>query len=452
MGILRIGFAPLARTTFDILLAEEVSQIARTQLAGAGFDLTEPDGLITDISTAHGFAAALADDPPDLLLIFQATFADTTMVMALVDAVDAPVFLWAVPEDHTGGRLRLNSFCGINLAGHALTRAKQRYEYMFTAPDDPAVLSKITALAKAGRARNMLRTSRLGRVGENPDGFETCLLDVNLIKNLFGLEVVQFQLEDDIFPAARNVEPEVVEGIYSRLDQKVEGLDALDPEATRKTLQVYETLRQISEVESLGGYAVRCWPEFFTEMGCAGCGAMSMLSDEMTPCSCEADVNGTITQMILGSISGTPAFGTDMVSLDEDNDAVVIWHCGLAPLSLADPDAPKGVTIHSNRKLPLLFEFPLKPGRVTIARLTESSGEYRLVVAGGEMIQGPLSFSGTSGLLRFDTPARDVLDLILSEGLEHHITLTYGDYVPELLALADLLNLPVLNMTEFRVD
>jgi L-fucose isomerase-like protein len=179
---------------------------------------------------------------------------------------------------------------------------------------------------------------------------------------------------------------------------------------------------------------------------------MSMLSDELTPCSCEADVNGTITQMILGSISGTPAFGTDIVSLDEDRDAVVIWHCGLAPLSMADPEARKGVTIHSNRKLPLLFEYPLKPGKVTVARLTESSGGYRLVVGSGEMVRGPLSFSGTSGLLRFDVPARDILNLILSEGLEHHISLTYGEHVAELLMLADLLNLPVLNLTEVRVN
>jgi len=257
----------------------------------------------------------------------------------------------------------LNSFCGINLAGHALTRAKHRYANRFTAPDDPAILDKVTTLAKAGRTRKMLRNSRLGRVGENPDGFETCLLDVHRIKSLFGLEVVQFQLEEDIFPSAQRVQPNVVEEIYSRLDQQVEGLSSLDPVATRKTLQVYQALRQISEQEKLGGYAVRCWPEFFTELGCAACGAMSMLSDEMTPCSCEADVNGTITQMILSSISEAPAFGTDIISLDQDNDAVVIWHCGLAPLSMADPEAKKGVTLHSNRKLPLLFEFPLKPGK-----------------------------------------------------------------------------------------
>ena len=172
-----------------------------------------------------------------------------------------------------------------------------------------------------------------------------------------------------------------------------------------------------------------------------------MLSDEMTPCSCEADVNGTITQMILQAISGEPAFGTDLVSLDSERDALVVWHCGLAPLSMADPQELPGVTIHSNRKLPLLFEFTLKPGPVTIARLTESSGEYRLVVARAEILRAPKSFSGTSGLIHFNSPAREILDIILREGLEHHISLTYGNHIPALLAFADLLNLPVLNLS-----
>ena len=429
MSKLQVAFAPLARTTFDIPLAKNVTAAARKQLEDAGLELLEPKELITDLGAAQKFAARLADDLPDLLLIFQATFADSTMVMALVEMLDAPVFLWAVPEDHTGGRLRLNSFCGINLAGHALTRNGLRYEYVFADSDDPKVLEKIMPLAKAGHARKILRQTRLGRLGENPDGFETCLLDKAVIKSLFGLDVVQFDLETDIFPHAKTIEPKNIEEIYSKLNSRVVGLGDLDPVATRKSLSVYATLRQKAEQNELGGFAVRCWPEFFTELGCAACGAMSMLSDEMVPCSCEADVNGTITQMILQSMSGEPAFGTDLVSVDDERDALVVWHCGLAPLSMADPQGPPGVTIHSNRKLPLLFEFTLKPGRVTIARLTESSGEYRMVIGSGEFIRAPQSFSGTSGLIKFDISAREVLDVILREGLEHHISLTYGDHV-----------------------
>jgi L-fucose isomerase-like protein len=111
---------------------------------------------------------------------------------------------------------------------------------------------------------------------------------------------------------------------------------------------------------------------------------------------------------------------------------------------MADPSSQPRATIPSNRKLPLLMEFPLKPGRVTVARLSEATGEYRLVVAGGEMLHAPMSFTGTSGLLRFDRPAVEVLDSMLSEGLEHHISLTYGNHVPALLALARMLDLPVL--------
>ena len=35
---------------------------------------------------------------------------------------------------------------------------------------------------------------------------------------------------------------------------------------------------------------------------------------------------------------------------------------------------------------------------------------------------------------------------IMGEGLEHHIALTYGDYVPVLEKIAGLLDLPVLTL------
>jgi L-fucose isomerase-like protein len=173
-----------------------------------------------------------------------------------------------------------------------------------------------------------------------------------------------------------------------------------------------------------------------------------MMSDNGVPCSCEADVNGTITQVMLQAVSGQPAFGTDLVSVDQKEDVAVVWHCGLAPLSMVDPAVRPRGTIHSNRKLPLLMEFPLKPGQVTIARLSESKGAgHRLVVGRGEMLSRPNSFSGTSGVCRFDSPVGDVLDVIMNEGLEHHYSITYGDYLDSLLALADMLDLPVVHLT-----
>ena len=443
----RVAFLPIARTTFDLEFAKDKIDLAYQYLSQIPITLVDKIELITDLAGAQRIAESMAKDPPDLLLVFQATFADSTMITNLVEGIDSPLLLWAIPEDHTGGRLRLNSFCGINLAAHALTRAGYRYETIFAPPDDPKAADKILNLALAGRARKVLLDARLGRVGENPDGFETCLFNPDLIRQIFGMQVVQLDLANDIFPLAQKIESNRINAVQQRLEKKVVGLDNLEPTATRGTLSVYAALQQIASQKEIDGFAVRCWPEFFTEMGCAACGAMSMLSDEMVPCSCEADVNGTITQLTLQSISGEPAFGTDIVSIDNERNAIVLWHCGLAPLSMADPQKPPGAEIHSNRRLPLIFDFTLKPGPVTVARFSESSGEYSLVVGRGRIIPGPKSFTGTSGLLQFDRPATEVLDLILNEGLEHHISITFGDFFDVLIALAKVLKIPVLKLT-----
>jgi L-fucose isomerase-like protein len=282
-------------------------------------------------------------------------------------------------------------------------------------------------------------------VGENPDGLDSCNVDEAALRRRFGLDVVQIRLAK-ILGAAREADPQQIDALELDLTTRLDGMRELDRAAVRRTLGSYLALRQLAEEEHLGGLAVRCWPEFFTDLGCAACGAMSMLSDALTPCSCEADVNGTVTQLMLQWISGKPAFGTDIVSFDLEDDTVVVWHCGLAPLSMANPEVRPRATVHSNRQLPLLMEFPLKPGRVTVARLSEATGGYRLAVGGGEMLRAPMSFSGTSGVLRFDRPAQQVLDTLLGEGLEHHVTLTYGNHVPALVALAKMLDLPVVHL------
>jgi len=444
---LQIGLIPIARTTFDIELAKDVFAHARTELAAVNFQLHGSDRLVTHVDELTQTIESLSTKPLDLVIILQTTFADSSMVVKLAHSLHAPLLLWAIPEEHSGGRLRLNSLCGVNLAAHALKRTGIQYKTLYAKPDDFEVISSIRTLALAGRARRFLQEAKIGRVGDHPEGLDTCQYDAEALKRTFGVDIMPIDLET-VFHKARNSDDEKVSEIFSRLNKEVDGLEELDPQPTRKTLASYLSLHHMTQEQDLNGLAVRCWPEFFTDFGCAACGAMSMLSDELIPCSCEADVNGTLTQMILQSISEEPAFGTDMVSLDEERNAMVLWHCGLAPLSMADPEEPRLVTIHSNRKLPLLFEFALKPGIVTIARLSESSGEYRLVIGRGEIIRSPKSFSGTSGLLRFNRPAREVLDVILTEGLEHHISITYGDYADVLIAFAQLINIPILQLSK----
>lgn len=448
MNPLRIGFVPIARPTFDTTLAAEATAQARHYLRDKGWELNGPEEMVMDLTAAQAAAVDLNECPPDVLLLFQATFADSTTTMTLAEAVDAPLLLWALPEPPSGGRLRLNSLCGTNLSAFALKKAGRRFRYVYASPEDPAVLPQVESLARAGRALRTLRGSRVAVIGQHPDGFDPCHYDAGRLSRLLGVEVVPFELPA-FLDRIRSQPPERVEAELAILSQTLCNVSQLDQKAVRGTLSTLEALRDLSQAEGLGGIAVRCWPEFFTEMGCAACGAMSIMSDHGVPCSCEADVNGTITQVLLQGLSGKPAFGTDLVVADSADDTVVFWHCGLAPLSMADPGVQPRGTIHSNRKLPLLMEFPLKPGRVTVARLSESQGAgYRLVVGRGDMLARPNSFSGTSGVCHLNSPVREVLDVIMAEGLEHHYSITYGDCYDSLLYLAEVLQLPVVQLTQ----
>lgn len=440
-----IALIPIARTTFDIPYASEIFQRTLKALSQAGYVITGPSDLVTDSSKIPEIIHQMNETPVDLIILLYCSFADSDLAKQIVTENSGPVLLWAVPEVPGGGRLRLNSLCGINLTGHSLHRTGYIYDYLYTLPEDSAALEKIKVLANAGYVIRSLKGTKIGKFGYHPNGFDSCIPNQTGLEKIFGLEMVQIEL-DTLFNRVRKISDHSIDPLREDLYQRLDGLDELDQTSLNGTLKTYQVMQEFSQEENLKGLAVRCWPEFFTELGCAACGAMSLMSDQRIPCSCEADLNGTVTQLILQTLSGEPAFGTDLVHMNLEDDTAIFWHCGLAPLSMADPKTkPRGI-VHTNRKLPLLMEFSLKPGEITLARLSEASVDFQLVFGKANMLESERQFSGTSGLVRFEKPARKVLDTIMTNGLEHHLSLTYGNFTAELATIARYLKIPTLEL------
>jgi L-fucose isomerase-like protein len=141
-----------------------------------------------------------------------------------------------------------------------------------------------------------------------------------------------------------------------------------------------------------------------------------------------------------------PAFLTDLVDMDVSDNTGVVWHCGQAPMSMRDPEGPAEATIHTNRKQPLLYQFTLKPGRVTFLRISQAHGRPHMVLGYGEMLRRPMAFTGTSGVVRFERDAGAVLQDIIASGLEHHMALAYGDHRDTLRGVAGAMALPLLEL------
>jgi len=464
-----IGVVPIARNTFDVPLAESMKERAFATLDALPAEIVGPRELLFDADAARAAIEALQARPLDLVIVMQVTFADASMTVALAEALPAPLLLWAFPEAREGGRLRLNSFCGINLAGHALGKAGRAYAYVYAAPDDADAFADLGGLiesaarrpesqarrpaidggeaaAEAERALDRLRGLKIGVVGSHPAGFDTCAYDHDRLRRLTGVEAERIDL-GVVFAMAHSQGEAEVEAARNRVVHELAHVDAMEAEPLEKSFRVYGALKSLAERGGYAGMAVRCWPEFFTDYGCAACGAMAMMNEDGTPCACEADVYGNVTTLLLQSLAREPVFIADLVDVSRADDTGVLWHCGLAPISMADPADTPEATVHSNRRKPLLGAFALKPGRVTIARLSQARGEPKLVIGGAEMISAPRSFSGTSGVVRFDRPAAEVLDTVMAEGLEHHYAFAYGDFREELTAAAARLGLPVLELS-----
>jgi len=461
-----IGVLPLARPTFDVPYAEEMAAACFKALESTGHRIVGPRDLLFDGAATETALAALKDQKLDLLLILQVTFTDASMTVRIAKEDLAPLAIWAVPEPRAGGRLRLNSFCGLNLAAHALGLANIPLRWLYSAPDAPMIRDAIGGLvvgderdpafpagAKPGlvereqakRVLGSLKGRSIGLVGEHPAGFDTCAYDAGKLSALAGVDVKRIGLPE-VFDSARAVSATQIVKTRADVAGKLTGLDGVDQGQLDKSLSVYHALDSLKTTRGCSAMAVRCWPEMFTDYGCAACGPMGLMTEAKTPCACGADVYGALTGMLLQEVAGAPAWLVDIVDMDAASNTGVFWHCGSAPLSMADDQVQPRAQLHSNRKMPLLQEFTLKPGRISIARISQARGQTTMILAGGEMIRAPMSFTGTSGVVRFDRGAEDVMEAMMEFGLEHHVALVYGEHRGVLRALGEEMGLRVVEL------
>jgi len=443
----RIGVLAVGRKTFDVSYAHEIQAEALQALDSLDIDIIGTQELLFDADEVTKALAALKREPLDIVLLLQVTFTDATMTMEITRQLDAPLLMWSFPETRTGGRLRLNSLCGINLAAHALSRNHLSYDFVHGTPSDSKVISRINDIARAAAVKQSLSGVRIGIIGQHPDGFDACMFSHEECKELFGIDIEENDLIE-FLDSANELDDSVALPHYEDRMKVMVNLADMDRQVTLKTLKAYEAMRRLIERRNYAGLAVRCWPEFFTHYGAAACGALALLNEHFIPGGCEADIHGVITSLILQRLAGEPAFNTDLVDIDTETDTCVFWHCGQAPVQMADPEVPIRATIHSNRKLPLLNEFPLKPGRFTMARFSKGHDKTTMIIGGGEMIRAPLAFSGTSGVARLDSPAIEVLETLMRIGLEHHTALVYGEHRASLRILAGYLGIDVIELTK----
>tara|TARA_B100001250_G_scaffold290465_1_gene252255 strand:+ start:649 stop:2034 length:1386 start_codon:yes stop_codon:yes gene_type:complete len=459
---MNIGVLALGRSTFDVEFAKEKLNQCTRFLYSTKYNILGNCELLLDESDVSKEIEKLQKERVDFILILQVTFTDAISSIKISASFKKPIGIWAFPEPRLGGRLRLNAFCGLNLASHAMSLNDFEFSWLYEDPEtvDFSKFNKIfekkrkysdflnrkipnAGSKKAKEIKDKIFSYKIGKIGNHPDGFDTCNYDPEKLRTFCGIKVDEINLYD-LFSIAKTVKRKKIEETFEIVEKEIPSIKDVDQEELLSSLKLKTSLQQIKKVGKYDAFAIRCWPEMFTEYGGAICAPASMMTENKTPCACEADVYGAVTQLILQAVSNQPVFLTDIVDMDIEDNTGVFWHCGQAPISMCDPEFKPRATIHTNRKMPLLFEFPLKEGEVTIMRVSQAFGKHKMILCKGTVLKRGLPFAGTSGVIKFEKEASQVLENIISSGLEHHVAIAYGDHIKLLSEVASELRLPIL--------
>lgn len=466
----RVNVVATARPTFAVAPAVEQLDRARALLAELGATLVGPDGVVMTPDDVVA-AAGTVDLDADVLLHVCATFSDASPARELYRDADQPIVLWAFREPgQVGDRLWWNSLCGANLIGHALVRDGHDVRLVYGDPAEPVVREALrrtlagelppradlpvstgerAPVDEARAALGRVRGRRIGALGDGPTGFTPSEFDAEQLRDLLGLEIAPRALEE-MLATIRDVPVHLREREREAACEWQPSIAVLDAAEVDRFAATTVALREWRDTEHLDALAIRCWPEFPTELGVCPCSALSRLADEHIPTQCERDVHGAATMLLLDALDVGPTYLVDTVDVVPSDNVVRFWHCGAAATQLANDPDDATQWVHANRKIGVAGNFALRPGRVIAVRLSDDParpGALRLLIAAGTALDAPNRFQGNTADVRLDADATEFVNALVTGGFPHHTVLAWTDVRPELRAVADELGIEVIEFS-----
>ena len=432
----KVGFIPVKNTFFGFQLAEEAQKRAVNALRGLSLELVvASEEAVNRVEDAVKASRRCVEADVDVALIFFSSWANEEVPNAIAsELADYPILLWSIPKPES-----LISPCGLISASSNLTRIGRKFGYVFGSIDDPETLRRIESYARVCAAAKRLRRSRIGVVGYNCPGMIDVTFSEIEVKRL-GPQLVHLSLAELLDRCESVDEGRAVKEV-EELERRVGGIE-VGRESLINAVRMYYALRELSDEHKLDAITVRCWPELREQRGLIPCYGLSRLSDEGVMGACECDVLGAATQLIAYWLTGIPAFNGDFGAIYPEENAIQLWHCGAASTRLSESLSDIHVRSHAQVGVGVTLEFPLKPGRVTITRITRPvNGKFRILIAGGEVLRLSPEERGNPAKVRLDDPLESFLAALVKGGVEHHLIVAYGDIRKELFLLSDVLDL-----------
>lgn len=433
---IKLGVVCLIRNTFDYVAAGELYESILGDLrALEQIDLTAIEQPIMEPDEAVAAGRRFATEQVDGIAVISGTFHLGHLLLEIKKYADKPLLLWGLPElPYNGGKIRLNSVCGVNLNASNLVKSGIT-DFTYT------VGSRIDEdWVDAVRMIRALRESRVGILGYRAHGFFNVGVDELSMYRKFGVIVDHYELAD---LWNQNAPKEFVEQ-YGAIMRGAFDAGTVPGEKQVKVAELAAKFRAFADERELSAIAVRCWPEFASGYGIAPCAAMSVVQSDDLLLSCEGDLDCAITMIAHRAAGAETPFMADLSQVNPEDNSALMWHCGVAPCNLRDGVCNCTLDTYHAGGRGVTAGFVMKSGRINMSRLDSVNGRYRMFNRRGEALPMQKELTGTYAKVRFEEPMQQLLDTIIYNGLAHHVSMVYGDFSKPLSIFARLMGLEVL--------
>jgi len=342
--------------------------------------------------------------------------------------------------------LKNHGMHGVQDLANVLLRSGRKFHILTGHYKDEKALAELRAWCEAARVAAFMRTVRVGLLGYPMEQMGDFAIDETAFLSQVGVEVQRIPMKLVSERAAGAPEAEIKSQM--EYDRSVFEVDSNVSQKAHETGSRLEwAIRSIIQEREMHGFAAH-----FTavaeddRLDTLPFLAASKLLGEGYGYGGEGDVTSTAAVTMVQELAGEANF-TEMFTMDFGGNSVLMSHMGEGNWKLARRDRRVRLIIDTLgiadlRVSPVLLNFSLEPGDVTLVSLTTlAGGKLKFIAAEGQVLDFPPIPAIARPHYKF-SPNNDLCEFLTNfsiEGGSHHQALAYGRLSGKVKKVGELL-------------
>ncbi|MBR3762572.1 MAG: hypothetical protein IKK59_07500 [Lachnospiraceae bacterium] len=393
--------------------------------------------------------AALENKSFDVLVVCIAGWIPTHAVVKVTEHFrHKPMVLWGLCGWMEEGRL-------VTTADQAGTTAIRKtfydlgytFKYVYDIIGLPSKSKKVYNYAVAAAAAAKLRHARAGMAGYRDMNLYGTQADGSSLKREIGPEIETFEMLE-MEQRYRKISDEEKQAVIDKCMSKWHFVKPANPESMKKAAGYYLAVKSICDERGYDAISLKDVDGMKKLLGFPPAPIFMLLADDAGLCTIpENDSLGSITQLMVKYLTGQCAFYLEFYEFFEDR--VLAGVPDYVPAEVVAGDVTVMPAAFGELSEGILNVSKVKPGKVTMCRLTYDDGMYYMHMVVGEGITpGKWEEAG------WTQPAPQLPGLeILLDDVEsfaqnvmcQHYIISYGDNTELITNLCDMLGIQIIS-------